>query len=151
MDKWFQEARTVAQKALCRRAQCGAVIVANNEVIGSGYNAPPRDDMANAKCDEEDYDRSKKPKYDLTCCVHAEWRAIMDALGHHPKELQGSTLYYVRTDESGNIRPSGKPFCTVCSRLALDVGITKFGLMHEGGAVYYGTQEYNNLSYSYHK
>lgn len=151
MDNWFQEARTVAQQALCQRAKCGAVIVANGVIIGSGYNAPPQDDMMNAKCSDGEYNRAKKPKYDLTCCVHAEWRAITDALKNHPKEIQGSTLYYVRTDAEGNIKPSGEPFCTVCSRLALDVGITQFGLIHNEGPKLYQTKDYNNLSYDYHK
>lgn len=150
-NEWFEKARVVAQEALCLRAKCGAVIVADSVIIGSGYNAPPQDDMTNAKCSDGEYNRAKKPKYDLTCCVHAEWRAIIDVLKNHPKEIQGSTLYYVRTDEEGDIKPSGEPFCTVCSRLALDVGIAQFWLMHEGGSKRYDTKEYNQLSYNYHK
>ena len=67
---WFQEAERVAQSALCTRAKCGAVIVAGDEIIGEGYNAPPRDDMHNAKCVTEVYDREKKPKYDQIGRAH---------------------------------------------------------------------------------
>jgi deoxycytidylate deaminase len=150
-EDWFTEAEKIAQDALCKRAKCGAVIVLDGKVIGRGYNAPPQNDVTHAKCSDGEYDRAKKPKYDLTCCIHAEWRAIADALKNHPKEIQGSTLYYVRLDEEGSIHPSGEPFCTVCSRLAIDVGIAKFGLMHQGGPKLYHTNEYNNLSYDYHK
>lgn len=147
---WFQEAERVAQSALCTRAKCGVVIVAGDEIIGEGYNAPPRDDMHNAKCVTEVYDRDKKPKYDLTCCVHAEWRAIMDVFKNHPEQLLGATLYYVRLGDDGKVRPSGAPFCTVCSRLALDVGIAKFGLFHKHGPMLYDSKDYNERSYAFH-
>lgn len=149
-DTWFSEAAKVAQGALCSRAKCGAIVVADNIVIGSGYNAPPRDDMNNAKC-HDSFDRGRKPKYDITCCMHAEWRAITDALMRHPQKIQGATLYYVRLDNAGNIKPSGEPFCTVCSRLALDVGIARFGLLHKNGPELYDTKDYNDKSYAYHK
>jgi dCMP deaminase len=150
-EDWFNEAARIAQNALCARAHCGAVIVVDNKIVGQGYNAPPCDDMTNAMCTIDDYDRSKKPKYDLTCCVHAEWRAIMDALSHHPSLIKGSTLYYVRLATDGSIRSSSEPFCTVCSRLALDVGITQFGLFHKDGLRIYDTKVYNEQSYAYHK
>ncbi len=149
-DSWFIEAEKIAVRGLCARAKCGAVIVKNGVMIGVGYNAPPQDDLLHAKCDGV-YDRNKKPKYDLTCCVHAEWRAIIDALRHHQSALKGATLYYVRLGDNGHLRPSGKPFCTVCSRLALDVGIAQFGLFNHDGPMLYDAGEYNNLSYAYHK
>ena len=151
-EEWFKEAGRIALGALCLRAKCGAVIVASDGVmIGSGYNAPPTDDVSVRKCLSKNYDRTKKPKYDLTCCVHAEWRAIIDALKNDAEKVRGATLYYVRLSDEGNIRPSGKPFCTVCSRLALDVGISAFGLWHEDGVMLYDANDYNERSYMYHE
>lgn len=150
-EQWFKEAREVAMHALCLRAKCGAVIVADGVVIGSGYNAPPADDISSRKCLNENYDRTKKPKYDLTCCVHAEWRAIIDALKNNKEKLRDATLYYVRLGDDGQIRRSGLPFCTVCSRLALDVGLAKFGLWHDDGIALYDTSDYNDRSYAYHE
>lgn len=150
-EEWFKEAGSVAQNALCLRAKCGAVIVVDGLVIGSGHNAPPGDDISSRKCRDENYDRTKKPKYDLTCCMHAEWRAIIDALKKNKEKLRGATLYYVRLDDKGHLRRSGTPFCTVCSRIALDVGIAKFGLWHESGITLYDTHDYNERSYAYHE
>ncbi len=149
-EEWFREAARVAAGGLCLRAKCGAVIVSEGAIIGRGYNAPPRDDVSVQRCREKNYDRTKKSKYDLTCCVHAEWRAIMDALRNNEKSVQGSTLYYVRLDGEGNIRKSGQPFCTVCSRLTLDAGIAFFALWREEGILLYDTKEYNERSYGYH-
>ncbi len=146
--RWMKEAAKVAEKALCLRAKCGTVIVKDGEVIGRGYNAPPLDDSQNQKCLEE-YDFSGKPKYDHTCCMHAEWRAILDAVKNNPDKTKGASLYFTRVDKEGNILKSGEPFCTVCSRFALDVGIANFLLWHEEGICEYPTNEYNNLSYGY--
>lgn len=149
--RWFFEAESMAQKALCLRAKCGSVIVRDGTVLGSGYNAPPLDDIAHSKCLSDDYDRNKKPKYDLTCCIHAEWRAITDALRSAPDLVKGAILYYVRLGDDGHLRHSGVPFCTVCSRLALDLGIRFFSLWHADGIKLYDTKDYNDLSYSFHK
>jgi deoxycytidylate deaminase len=144
---WMEKAGEVAEKALCLKAKCGTVIVKNGKVIGKGYNAPPSDKIENRMCDKKF--PAGKPKYDKTCCMHAEWRAILDAQKRNPKELKGSKLYFTRVRDTGEIIKSGKPLCTVCSRLALDVGIKKFVLWHEEGICEYPTGEYNLLSYEY--
>jgi deoxycytidylate deaminase len=144
---WMMKASEVAARALCKKAKCGTVIVQNNEIIGTGYNAPVLDKEENRMCDAE-Y-KSGKPKYDTTCCVHAEWRAIVDALKQNPEKISGSTLYFSRVGNSGEIKKSGKPFCTVCSRLAVDNGIKTFVLWHEEGILEYPTAIYNRMSYEY--
>ncbi len=145
--EWMEKAGEAAVKAMCLKAKCGTVIVKDGEVIGRGYNAPPLDKEENRVCLEEF--GPGKPKYDRTCCMHAEWRAIMDALRKHPEKLVGSKLYFCRVDEAGNIKKSGEPYCTVCSRLALDAGIGYFFLWHEQGIGEYPTAEYNKLSYQF--
>lgn len=144
---WMKKAAEVAQKALCLKAKCGTVIVKDSEIIGQGYNAPPLDKEEYRMCNR-DFGPGK-PKYDKTCCMHAEWRAIMDALKRNPEKLAGSKLYFTRVDGDGQIKKSGKPYCTVCSRLALDAGIEKFVLWHDEGICEYSTSEYDKLSYQY--
>ena len=148
-EKYFIEAGKVAEQALCLRDKCGAVIVSDGYVIGKGYNAPPGDDFTIRKCELE-LIHSAKPKSDRTCCVHAEWRAIVDALPSG--KIRGSTLYFTRVDEEGALKESdGIPYCTVCSRLALDVGVAYFGLWTERGAKLWETREYNEMSYAFHQ
>lgn len=144
---WMQEAARVAENALCLKAKCGTVIVAGGELIGAGYNAPPLNDPKNQTCLDEP--KRGKPLYDQTCCVHAEWRAIMNALRVNADRLKGSKLYFSRVDKEGNIKRAGDPYCTVCSRLALDAGISEFLLWNEKGICAYSTDEYDKLSYSY--
>lgn len=139
-------AATIANLSKCLRSKSGSVIVNNGKIIGQGYNTPPRDKTLE-HCLKDDLPNDFKS--DKTCCIHAEQRAIINALKTNPQEIIGSRIYYVRLDEKGNIAKSGKPYCTICSKLALDVGIAEFVLWHEEGIYVYDTEEYNTLSFKY--
>ncbi len=147
-EEYMREAAQEASKALCLRDKCGSVVVLDGEIIGRGYNAPPQDDISQRKC-ELDLVESTKPKSDRTCCVHAEWRALMDGV-KNKKDISGATLYFTRVDGEENILKSGKPYCTICSRLALDLRLSYFVLWHEEGIKKYDTKTYNDLSYQFH-
>lgn len=147
-EDYFREAGKIAEKALCLRDKCGAVIVAEGKIIGGGYNAPPQDDIVHRKC-HLDLVTSSKPKSDRTCCMHAEWRAIIEALP--TGKIVGSTLYFVRVNQEGDLKESsGVPYCTVCSRLALDTGVASFGLWTKEGVKMFPIKEYNEISYQFH-
>lgn len=145
---YFVEAQLTACGASCTKAKCGSVIVdTNGNIIGVGFNAPPLEDEVHRKCSAV-FDTDVKPKYDKTCCVHAEWAAILDALKNAPEQVKGSTLYFMRIDEDEEFTNAGVPFCTVCSRLALQAGISKFGLWNDGPEMW-DTADYNLASYKY--
>ena len=65
--------------------------------------------------------------------------------------VKGSTLYFIRLTDHDCPVTSGKPWCTICSKLALDVGIKNFVLWHKEGWTSYDTKEYNELSYQYRR
>ena len=143
--RYFSESAEIAEKSECERKKCGSIIVKNGEVIGRGFNSSPgnKKRCTNSK---KDYDLKVTDK---TCCIHAEQRAIMDALKNNQDKLKGASLYFTRVDEQGNIQKSGKPYCTICSKMALDSGVRFFVLWHEEGIVSYETEEYNDLSFEY--
>lgn len=147
---YFKQAAKVAQQSLCLRRRCGTVIVSGQEVIGSGYNAPPADDITARRC-ELAKDKYKKYPTDKTCCVHAEQRAILDALRHHQDRLKGSSLYFVSVDEQGNLLDATLPYCTICSKMALDVGVEYFLLYSKQKIQKYHTKRYNQLSFASQK
>lgn len=93
-------------------------------------------------------DTTKKKNNDKTCCVHAEWNAIIDALTHHADLVKGSTLYFMRVSDKGEMTDAGDPYCTVCSRLAMESGVTVFGLWNDGPEMI-GVGDYNVRSYAY--
>lgn len=145
-EKYFSLAEEVARKSTCLRAKCGSVIISiEGEVIASGFNSPPRDLESQRRCmtDKSSYDSKVTDK---TCCIHAEQRALLAA---DRNRLVGSTLYFIRLDQSGTRSFSGNPYCTICSKMALDLGVKYFGLFHKDGPVLYETEEYNQLSFDY--
>ena len=145
---YFDEAGKVAAHATCNRAHCGAIIVTSDgEIIGRGYNAPPQGDESQRMCDVV-LDKTIKQNNDKTCCVHAEWNAIIDALKHHGAKVEGSTLYFMRVNDDDEFTEAGDPYCTVCSRLAMETGITTFGFWNNGPEMI-EAGEYNKRSYEY--
>ncbi len=146
--EYIAKATTVAQNATCERSKCGSVIVQLGEIIGSGFNSPPQDIEKQRRCSYSK-DSYHQKVTDKTCCVHAEQRAIMDALRKNPDKLHGSRLYFIRLDDKGTPSIAGEPYCTICSKTALDVGISEFVLWHNKGACVYDTKEYNALSFQY--
>lgn len=143
-----REATRIAENATCGRSKCGAIIVNDGKIIGAGFNSPAGEAEEQRKCGnlKADYDLKVTDK---TCCVHAEQRAIMNSLRSNPGKILGSRLYFVRLDGEGEISFSGKPYCTICSKMALDVGVKEFVLYREEGICVYNTEEYNDLSFGY--
>ena len=146
--EYISQAAQVALNSTCERAQCGSIIVKNDEIIGNGFNNPPQNKEEQRRCSYPK-DFYHKKVTDKTCCIHAEQRAIMDVLRNNPDKIIGSRLYFVRLDKNGIPSRAGKPYCTICSKMSLDVGICEFVLWHEDGVCVYNTDEYNALSFQY--
>lgn len=142
---FFNEALKICDESFCLSSQGGCVIVKNGLIIGRGTNSPPGN-VKIKKCEKDELPENFRS--DRTCCVHAEERAIMDAFALGKEMLDGSTLFFIRK-KSGQKVFAGKPYCTICSKLALDVGIMEFVLWHENGITAYDTREYNELSFAY--
>ena len=66
-----------------------------------------------------------------------------------PTKLFDSVLYFMQVDKWGEQIPVGKPYCTICSKMVVDVEITGFVLLHEDGIYYYDAETYNDLSFGY--
>ena len=147
---YFDEAIKEALKSTCLKSKCGSVIVKDEQIIGRGFNSPPKNLDSQRKCLQNKKEIDEKVT-DKTCCVHAEQRAILNTLKNNSDEIKNSTIYFIRLDEKGNKIFAEKPYCTICSKMALDVGIREFILWHEQGICIYNTEEYNLLSFSYKK
>lgn len=145
-EKYFKQAAKIAIRSRCLRAKCGSIIVKDKQIIGTGFNSPPLNNIP-SECVKE----KLKPNFksDRTCCIHAEQRAIIDALKNNPDKIKGSRIYFIRLNKKEKIERAGKPYCTICSKLALETGITEFALWHDKGICIYRTDEYNNLSFQY--
>lgn len=147
--KLLLEAAEVARQAQCLRAKCGTVIVDKyGQEIGRGFNGPPSGRLDQRRCNRK-HELGDGFKSDRTCCIHAEGRAILDAVRRHPERVNGGRLYFCRVDDQGQPKRSGVPYCTICSKAALEAGLAEFVLWHEEGICVYPTDEYNDLSFRY--
>jgi deoxycytidylate deaminase len=137
-----------AIQSSCLRSKCGSIIVSKDgEIIGKGFNSQAGGETNRCDVDKEAYDQKVTDK---TCCIHAEQRAMVDALKNNIDRLKNSTLYFIRLGDDGKPKESGKPYCTICSKMALDTGILNFALFHDlDNPSIYTTKEYNDLSYNY--
>lgn len=116
-------AQTVAERSTCMRRMFGAIIVANDSIISTGYNGAPRgrkncSDLGVCMRDKLKIPRGER--YELCRSVHAEANAIIAA----PREqMLGATLYMVCVDPKTKEVQSGTSSCMMCKRLVLNAGI----------------------------
>lgn len=145
--KWLDEAAKVAAQSLCERAHCGSVIAKDGELISSGFNSPPQNDPKLRTCLQE-YDIPEGFRHDRTCCIHAEQRAIQNAL-KVGKDLTDASIYFIAIDKEGEKIMATDMKCTICSRAVLDAKIKEFIFYSPEGVRSYDPAEVDTLSYEY--
>lgn len=146
-EMWIDKTAEVASRSLCRRALCGSIIVKDGELLAEGFNSPPRNRDEYRTCLNE-YDIPAGFRHDRTCCIHAEQRAIENAL-KAGKDVAGSRIYFVAIDREGNKIMATEMKCTICSRAVLDAGISEFAFYTAEGVRVYEPAEVDALSYEY--
>ena len=116
-------ADAVRSRSTCLRRQYGAIIVASDEIIATGYNGAPRgrkncDELG--RCTRQELQIPSGQRYELCRAVHAEENAIISAAR---KEMLGSTLFLVGRDAQSGELLSGTTPCTLCRRTIINAGI----------------------------
>jgi deoxycytidylate deaminase len=144
---WLDKTAEVASQSLCRRALCGSIIVKDGELLAEGFNSPPQNKDEYRTCFNE-YDIPAGFRHDRTCCIHAEQRAIENAM-KEGKDIAGSRIYFVAIDGAGNKIMATDMKCTICSRAVLDAGIGEFAFYTGEGVKVYEPAEVDALSYEY--
>ena len=145
---YFFKAAEIAKNATCERSKCWCVIVKNWKIIWTWFNSPAKWLESQRRC-RNDKDLYNKKVTDKTCCIHAEQRAIIDSLKNFPDEIEWADLYFTRIDQNWEIKKSWEPYCTICSKFALESWIKYFFLRQGKWIIKYDTEEYNDISYKY--
>lgn len=123
---WLGFAETMSKRSRCERSQVGAVIVAADQtVISTGYNGPPRgfpgEGTCSNWCPRMRGESELSPTYDDCPSAHAEANAIARA---DYSRMQNSTIYI-----------STSP-CKGCAKIIANSGITRVVFKHEDGRDY---------------
>jgi deoxycytidylate deaminase len=148
-EAYLLMAASYAETATCSRAKCGAVIISPKvRLIGGGFNSPAGNKESRRRCVRRKSEYDEKVT-DKTCCVHAEQRAIMDALRSNPDHIEGATMYFARLDSDTGLSDHHRPYCTICSKMMVDVGLKWFVRYQDGDIIRYDTEEYDLISADY--
>ncbi len=135
----------VAELSPCHRSKCGAIIATGPVIFSSAYNSMPCNVVGECLKDS----LPENFKSDKTCCVHAEQRAIVNMICNGKQIYSQKKLFFIRLDKNNEPVFAGHPYCTICSKMALDNGIEKFCLYHREGWIAYDTKWYNELSFKF--
>ena len=141
---WFLVAAKVAEDSQCYKSKRGVIIIKDDRLIGKGSIYVPDDTYCKPCIREHIHDNSR---IELCGGLHAERMAIMDAKKVE-RNLENTTMYHIKVKE-GELRMSGKPSCTMCSREILSEKIGEFVLWHKEGITAYTAKELNDLSFQY--
>jgi len=123
IDYYLSIAATVLDRGTCLRRNYGAVIVKNDEIVGTGYTGAPRGEEN--CCDRNYCERDKlqvKPgeRYELCRSVHAEMNAVLSAGRFN---TLGATIYVIGRDmKTGQLIST--PPCSLCERIIKNAGIS---------------------------
>lgn len=128
VEYYMEIAKAVSRRSTCLRRQYGAVLVNNDEIIGTGYNGSPRG-KTNC-CDIGKCQRGGRAHNDgdyRSCpAVHAEMNALLSVARHDAK---GAVLYLYGGEDGLSI--NAEP-CPVCKRLLMNAGISAWVTSKEG-------------------
>ncbi|HEY3417215.1 MAG TPA: cytidine deaminase, partial [Armatimonadota bacterium] len=117
-------ARAVAVRGTCRRRNYGAVIVANDQIVSTGYTGAPRNTPncldQSVPCPRMANGAQQGSSYDECRSVHAEMNAII----HGGRNLMvGATLYLAGVaGPEGDFKQDPEP-CPLCRRAIINAGI----------------------------
>lgn len=112
--EFMKLAKDISKNSKCVRAQVGAIIVKDNNILAEGYNAVPRgiQDCTKETCIRNVMNVPSGKMQELEYGVHAEQNAILDAL-HRQINIEGSTMYVTKAP------------CMVCARIIINAGIVR--------------------------
>ncbi len=117
-------AQTVLERDTCIRRNQGAIIVAHDVIISTGYAGAPRG-RANCSdlgiCTRDKLGIPAGERYELCRSVHAEANAIIAA---SRESMLGATMYLVRRDAKTKETIAAEP-CPMCRRMIINAGLSR--------------------------
>lgn len=121
-DYYLAIAAIVLERGTCLRRNYGAVIVADDQIVGTGYTGAPRGSVnccEVGECKRETLNIPSGERYELCESVHAELNAIIHAGRERCKD---ATIYVVGKDmKTGELIAT--PPCLMCQRAIINAGI----------------------------
>jgi len=136
-EYYLQIAKSVAKRSICIESRWGfgAIIVANDAIVSTGYAGPARG-VVNCNeaggCARNMLKLNHNDTYESCPSVHAEENAIVNAARHGSKVLNG-VIFTLGVDKNDNVRPCLP--CPRCKRLLINAGIKQVVTLEKNGNV----------------
>jgi len=148
IDYYLNIAKAVSKRSTCLRRMYGAIVVNNDEIVGTGYNGSPRG-MVNCceagNCYRKKHNIPPFQQYEKCSAVHAEANSIISA---GRKLCIGADLYLYGEDiETGEVMEIPAP-CPICSGIIKNAGISriitkgKVTMLNNNNIMTYGADPY---------
>lgn len=114
-DSYFMEiAQVVSKRSTCLRRSVGAVLVADKQILATGYNGTPKgfSHCAETGCLREQLKVPSGQMHELCRGLHAEQNAVIQA-AVNGVSIKGATLYCTHQP------------CVVCTKILINAGIKR--------------------------
>jgi len=127
-DEYYMNiAREASLRTSCFRAQHGAVIVKDDQIISTGYVGAPRktkDCFERDNCLRREMEIPSGQRYELCRSLHGEQNAIINAARSGTSLLRAKMyLYSVKLDDKGNKSIIDAYPCFICKKMIVNAGI----------------------------
>lgn len=128
-EYYMNIARETSLQTACFRAQHGAVIVKDDQIISTGYVGAPRktkDCFERNNCLRRELSIPSGQRYELCRSVHSEQNAIINSARSGVSLLGAKMfLYSVKLDEEGNKTLLDAYPCFICKKMIVNAGISE--------------------------
>ncbi|KPU44619.1 cytidine and deoxycytidylate deaminase zinc-binding region [Oxobacter pfennigii] len=125
VNYYLDIAETVLERGTCLRRNYGAIIVKNDEIIGTGYSGAPR---GRKNCNElgycirEQLNIPRGTQYERCRSLHAEMNACLSVAR---RDMIGSSLYLAGKEMKTGEYIQNATSCSMCKRVIINCGIEK--------------------------
>jgi len=143
-EEFMKAAWDEAEKAKCHKSHFGAVIVKDGNILARGHNEPVGEPCQ--VCLRKEKNIGGGLNSELCFSVHAEQNALLQAL-KEKKDISNALMYIGHIKNGEKKKFSGKPFCTVCSRLIAASGLKGVVLWMGNDYAFLSANEFNEESF----
>lgn len=126
-DQYYLDiAKEVAKRCTCLKAQLGAVIIRDDQIVSTGYNGAPRGTKSSIErefCLRRHLGIPSGQRYEICRSVHAEQNAIINAARAGVSLLGGDIYIYGYSIEQD--KPMDALPCFICKKMLLNCGLRR--------------------------
>ena len=135
-EYYLNIAKEVSTRSTCYRANIGAIIVKNDQIIATGYVGAPRgtkDCFTHGFCLRDKLNIPSGQRYEMCRSVHAEQNAIINAARAGVSLHDGDMYIWGKRMPSGELINAFP--CFICKKMIINTGLRRVIAMTKSGSM----------------